>query len=204
MRRVLVALVLVVTACGGGSDESEATTRAPVQTGAGSPTSAPDGSVGPACDAFLAFRGAQDPDAAFGALDLLEEELGSGATAGMVAAFEAFRSGDFGPGGIGEVIGAMRDQMIPLCRDRYFAGVTAATDDAAAAESFFAAVVAGDRAAAATIAQAEVVAQFEPWLPFGDDASLTLGDGGFTMQLTPESRLECETRNGVVERCFRS
>lgn len=56
---------------------------------------------------------------------------------------------------------------------------------------------------AATIAQAEVIAQFEPWTGYGDGATLDIDAGEFTMQLDEQTAVSCTTVAGVVDRCVR-
>jgi hypothetical protein len=211
LRILGVALILfLVGACGDEDVAEPATTPAsttPTSTTAVATTAAPVATTAAEdatlCDAFLQFRGAQDFETMAPAIATVASQLGESAPNDVIEAMNAFISGDFGDLQIGAAIGSIRGHIMPLCQQRYYAAVTGASSGPIAAQEFFDALVAGDRDVAVSIAQAEVVAQFEPWAGYGASATIDIGEGEFTMQLDEQTAVSCTTVDGVVDRCVR-
>lgn len=216
----LVVMALLIGACGDDSTTSSTTTTSPPTT---TTTIAPTTTLAPTttttvapttttvaenavlCDAFLAFRGAQEPDTMQSALATMADELGEEAPDTVAAAIVAFQTADFGDTPVGEWIGYLRDNIIPMCMNRYYEGVVGTADNATTSQQFFDALVAGDRATAATLAQAEVIAQFEPWeaIP-GTSAIEETSSGGFAAQLGFGYGIACVVTDGIVVQCGRT
>jgi hypothetical protein len=205
-RRALAALAAALTvlaACGGDDDTSDddaATTGVP-------PTAAATGDS-PLCDAYLAFLAAP-ADQVVVAIDELAGSLGAGMPAAVVDALvvlgptppEGATADDFVA-----ALGVVHDEVEPVCATRYRAAVVPAASDDAALTTFADALVSGDRAAAAVVAPADVIALFEPWQPYPADPavgapSYTVADDAVTLVLAATYTASCQASGGVVAAC---
>lgn len=97
----------------------------------------------------------------------------------------------------------VEEAVVSRCAERYSVGLEPAPDDAAALTVFMEALVGGDRSAAETVAWDNVVAQLEPWSPFGDDDAPSYRIEGSTAiaRLDPAITLSCTATDGVVVSC---
>lgn len=188
----ILALALVAGACTDDGDDAEATSAAPT-AGEGR-----DDDLGVEfCDAYLAYLARSGPT-----------EL-----AAVTAATDDDRvhdlADDIGGSAVDRSIAATIDLDAlarTACHQRWIAGTQGAGNAPAAAQALYDALVAGDRAGAANVAAANVLARFEPWTPDADttDAYPTMvdvGDDGFTVITGPETLFLCLVETGVVVAC---
>lgn len=217
----LLLLVLLASACGDNSSESDtpstdkptssesvatttdptadSTMESPSTTG---PTSTAETASPAVCDPYLDLLSAQDGAQRNTALGRLREGF---TDQSVLSALDTLEQSE----DVESVFAAdevLRTAVLPLCRDAYYAEVVGTDPDNVAA-AFFSAIRTGNRDEAVPLAPANVLALFGPWEPLTPDADvgspvMTLGDNGsFNMVLAPTVTVYCTTDGGVVDSC---